>query len=235
MNDPVEGGRMIVDCLMNLPLLFWASYETGDAKYADVALAHARTTLKYMVRADGTTFHTFFFDQATGTPIGGKTAQGYSDDSFWSRGQAWAIYGFALAADWTGDAGFLDAALRLAERFWSSLGYDLIPLWDFNLPPDAPHKRDSSAGAITACGMWKLAALTGDSSLRERAERLITRLIEACFESAPEAQGLLRDSSYNVNTGHAVEQFMPFGDYYFLEGLVKLSGIDVDFWGKPRR
>ena len=197
MNDPVEGGRMIVDCLMNLPLLFWASYETGDPKYADIATRHAATTLRYLVRDGDRTYHTFFFNQATGEPLGGKTAQGYSDDSLWTRGQAWAIYGFALAADWTGDRALLDTSCRLAERFWAELGSDLVPLWDFRVPPEGPQKRDSSAGAITACGLFKLAQIVDDPLLakvyHERAERITTRLTEACFETAPEAQGLLRD------------------------------------------
>ncbi len=233
MNDPVEGGRMIVDCLMNLPLLFWATDQTGDARFAQIALAHARTTLRYIVRPDGSTYHTFFFDQPTGNPIGGKTAQGYADNSHWSRGQAWAVYGFALAADWSGAPDMLDAAQRVAERFWAELGDNLIPLWDFRLTPDAPHKRDSSAGAIAACGMIKLGQLLG-GSWQERAERLIARLSEVCFEPSPQAEGLLRDSSYNVNAGRGVEQFMPFGDYFYLEGLAKLSGLEIDFWGKPQ-
>jgi unsaturated chondroitin disaccharide hydrolase len=237
MNDPVEGGRMIVDCLMNLPLLFWASHETGDSKYADIALSHARTTLEYNVRPDDTTYHTFFFNQDTGEPVGGKTAQGYKDDSLWTRGQAWAVYGFALAADWTGDSGFLDTSVRLAEKFWSELGDELVPLWDFHVPPDGPRKRDSSAGAITACGMFKLAELVKDpaqaASFRERAGRMMARLSEACFETSSEALGLLRDSTYNYNNGSGVEQFMPFGDYYFLEGLMKSDNTAPDFWGKP--
>jgi unsaturated chondroitin disaccharide hydrolase len=238
MNDPVEGGRAIVDCLMNLPLLFWATHETGDTKFAEVATAHAQTTLRYMVRPDDTTFHTFFFNQETGEPVGGKTAQGYQDDSLWSRGQAWAIYGFALAADWTGDAWMTDVSRRLAERFWNELSDDLIPLWDFHVPPDGPQKRDSSAGAIAACGMFKLAEVVDDPSLsatlKDRAEKLLVRLAEACFEPSPAAQGLLRDSTYNYNSNSGVEQFMPFGDYYFLEGLMRLDGAGVDFWGKPK-
>jgi unsaturated chondroitin disaccharide hydrolase len=228
---------MIVDCLMNLPLLFWATHETGVSKFADIALAHAQTTLFHIVRSDDTTYHTFFFDQETGEPVGGKTAQGYSDSSVWSRGQAWAIYGFALVGDWTGDSSFVEVSRRLVERFWMALSDDLVPLWDFLLPPDAPRKRDSSAGAIAACGMFKLASLVSDSeqaaSLKERAERLLIRLSEACFERSLEAQGLLRDASYNVNKNVAVEQFMPFGDYFYLEGLMRSGDTQVDFWGKP--
>ncbi len=235
MNDPVEGGRMIVDCLMNLPLLFWASHQTGDPKYADIAARHVRTSLRYLVRPGDHTYHTFFFNQETGEPLGGRTAQGYADDSIWSRGQAWAIYGFALAAEWTGDRDLLDIARRLAERFWSELGDDLVPLWDFRVHPDGPQKRDSSAGAIAACGMFRLAALVEDAAaaqFRERAEQMTRRLTEACFETAPEAQGLLRDASYNVKTNTAVEQYMPFGDYFYLESLVTMSGRRLDFWGK---
>lgn len=235
MNDAKEGGRMIVDCMMNLPLLFWASHETGDPKYAEIASKHARTTLKYLVRPGEQTYHTFFFNQETGEPLGGKTAQGYADDSIWSRGQAWAIYGFALAADWMNDRDFVAVAQQLAERFWTELGEELVPLWDFRVPLDGPRKRDSSAGAIAACGMFKLAELVEDTALaatlKDRAERITARLTEACFETAPEAHGLLRDSTYNYNSNNAVEQFMPFGDYYYLESLVKMSDKAIDFWG----
>ena len=237
MNDPKEGGRMIVDCLMNLPLLFWATHETGDPKYAEVASKHAQTTLRYLVRPGEQTYHTFFFNQETGEPLGGKTAQGYADDSIWSRGQAWAIYGFALAADWTKDQNLLTVAQQLAERFWIELGDELVPLWDFRIPLDGPRKGDSSAGAIAACGMFKLAELVDDTKLaatfKDRAERITVRLTEACFETALEAQGLLRDSTYNYNNNNAVEQFMPFGDYYYLESLVKMSDKAIDFWGLP--
>jgi unsaturated chondroitin disaccharide hydrolase len=236
MNDPVDGGRVIIDSLMNLPLLFWATHETSDPKFADVALAHAQTTLHFLVRPDATTFHTYFFDQDTGEPIGGKTAQGYADDSLWSRGQAWAIYGFALAAEWTNEGNFTEVSRRLAERFWTELSNDLIPLWDFRLSPEAPQKRDSSAGAIATCGMFKLATLVNDSkfsaTLNQRAEKMLIRLTQACFDTAPEAHGLLRDASYNVNTNRAVEQFMPFGDYFYLESLVRMGSTAVDFWGK---
>lgn len=236
MNDPEEGGRMIVDCLMNLPLLFWASYETDDPKYADVARKHALTTLRYLVRPGDHTYHTFFFNQETGEPIGGKTAQGYADDSLWSRGQAWAIYGFALAADWMDDRDMLNVARRLADRFWVELGDAPVPLWDFRVPSDGPQKRDSSAGAIAACGMFKIAALVDDAALAAEYERragvITARLTEACLETSPEAEGLLRDSTYNVNTNRAVEQFMPFGDYFYLESLVTMSSKRIDLWGK---
>ncbi len=236
MNDPVEGGRMIVDCLMNLPLLFWATHETGDPKFSGIASKHAHTTLRYLVRDGNRTYHTFFFNQDTGEPLGGKTAQGFADDSLWSRGQAWAIYGFALAADWTGDSTFLDIACHLAEQFWTELGKELIPLWDFRVPPEGPQKRDSSAGAIAACGMFKLATLVKDEALaasfKRRAEQMTVRLTQACFETSSETWGLLRDSSYNVPANRAVEQFMPFGDYYYLESLVIMAGKSIDFWGK---
>ena len=236
MNDPAEGGRVIIDCLMNLPLLYWATHETGDPKYADIATQHARTTLRYLVRPDERTYHTFFFNQETGEPIGGKTAQGYSDDSLWSRGQAWAIYGFALVAEWTGDSAMLDTASSLAERFWAELSDDRVPLWDFRVPPEGPQKRDSSAGAIAACGMFKLATLIQEPALADtlkgQAAQLLSGLTESCFETEPTAHGLLRDASYNVNANRAVEQFMPFGDYFFLESLVLISGTMADFWGK---
>jgi len=226
-----EAGRMIVDCMMNLNLLYWASEQTGDDVYRDIARRHAAATQKYIVREDGSTYHTFFFDPQTGEPLYGKTHQGYADESLWSRGQAWAVYGFALSAHWLDDADFLATAEKVAERFLIDSPTEQTPLWDFRLPPDAPQYLDSSAGAITACGLLRLAKLTGNQTYHRQAETLVNTLIDNCLETEANRQGLLKHGAQHVPDGHTPDGYLIFGDYFFLEALLTLTGQSLDFWG----
>jgi unsaturated chondroitin disaccharide hydrolase len=234
VGDPQEGGRTIIDTLMNLSLLFWASQQTGDPHYRDAALAHAETSRRTLLRPDGASYHTFFFDQASGEPLGPRTHQGYADDSLWARGQAWAIFGFAVAADWCRDRDLLDASRRAARRFMAELPADGVPTWDLRLPGDAPHYRDSSAGAIAASGMLRLAGLVDGEErdeFRRSARALLDALVAHCFEVRPQAQGLLRDGTYHAHKGWGVEAYFICGDYFFLEALLASEGGAPDFWG----
>lgn len=225
-----EAGRMIVDCMMNLPLLYWAGAETGDARYREIARRHAEATLRHLVRADGSTYHTFFFNARTGQPLGGKTNQGYADESLWARGQAWAIYGFALSAQWLENADFLAAARKAADRFLSESPADKVPFWDLRLPADAPHYLDSSAGAIAACGLLRVARLSGDDGYRRQAETLLRTLVAECLETDPHRQGLLKHGAQNVPQD-ITDDYLIYGDYFFLEALLTLTGQAADFWG----
>lgn len=234
IGDAQEGGRAIVDTLMNLPLLFWASEQTGDSRYRDAALAHAETSRRHLLRPNGASYHTFFFDQASGEPLGPRTHQGYADDSLWARGQAWAIFGFAAAAEWSGQPRFLDASRRAARRFLAELPPDGVPTWDLRLPDDAQHYRDSSAGAIAAGGLLRLARLVDGverAEFRRAALALLETLVAHCVENRPEAQGLLREGTYHAHKGWGVEEFFICGDYFFLEALLAVQGNSPDFWG----
>jgi len=234
IDDPVEGGRAIIDTMMNLPLLLWAFEQTGNAEYRRVAREHAETSLLYLLRPDGASYHTFFFDQVTGEPIGPRTHQGYAHDSLWARGQAWAIYGLAPAAEWCREPSFLEAAQRAARRFVSELPPDRVPAWDLRLPCYAPHYRDSSAGAIAAGGMLRLARLQGGqegSAFRDQACTLLDGLIVHCLETEPGTQGLLRHGTYHAHKGLGVDTCFICGDYFFLEALLAVQGNAADFWG----
>ncbi len=156
--DEKENYRFIIDCLMNLPLLYWASEVTGDTQYRTIALRHTDTCLKYSFREDGSTFHTFFMDCRGGGPVRGETCQGYRADSFWARGQAWAIYGLALSYRYTRDERCLSQFYKSAEFFLSRLPGDMIPYWDL-IFTEGDEPRDSSSASIAACGFLEMADL----------------------------------------------------------------------------
>jgi unsaturated chondroitin disaccharide hydrolase len=228
-------GLIIIDCMENLGLLYWAAAETGDQNLRDIALAHARTAARYMVRPDGSSYHTFTFDPDNGQPLGGFTHQGYEESSCWSRGQSWEIYGFALSYAYTGEKLFLDTATRLADYAIVHLPPDYVPFWDYKLPPDAPQYRDSSAGAITAAGLLLLIRYCPDERREEYRqvglailEKLTTNYTTA---ATPHAEGLLLHGAGFVKVGFA-DNMLPYGDYFYLEGLLRANSYSYNkfFW-----
>lgn len=231
VGDEKEGGRIIADTMMNLPLLFWASEQTGDDRYHMAAYHHTLNSQTYLVRPDGSSYHTFFFNQHTGEPDHAETHQGFSDDSLWARGQAWLIYGFALAAQWCAEPSFLETAKKTAASFLAELPADHIPNWDLRLPVDEAHPRDSSASAIAACGLLRIAALTQDEQYTQQAQTLIQALLDHCLETEPEAEGLLKHGALHIPKGWAPDDYLIFGDYFFLEALLTLENKNPDFWG----
>ncbi|HZG58762.1 glycoside hydrolase family 88 protein [Paenibacillus sp.] len=236
-----HGGRIIIDCLMNLPLLFWASETTGNARYREAAEIQAARSLKYLMRGDGSSYHTFRFDPVTGEPIRGETHQGYRDGSTWARGQAWAVYGFALVYRYTGERRYLDAAVRAAAYFLSRLPDDGVPHWDFDAPKHGLSNRDSSASAIALCGLLELGQLLEPSapereSFREASERLLRALIVACSTlDDPDAEGLLRHGAYNVLAGKGPDDYMIWGDYFYVEALMRVAKGVPGYWYERKR
>lgn len=229
-----RGGQIIMDTMMNLPLLFWASEQTDDAVYRAAALDHARATATHLMRPDGSTYHTFFFDQESGNPLRGATHQGAADDSLWARGQAWGICGFAMAAVWCPDELFLiDTARKMAQRFMAELPPDDVPLWDLWLPEGAPRYRDSSASAIALCGLLRLQKLDPSNAAEYQAyaRRLFDGVVQHCWDNHPDAQGLLKHGAQHVPKNIAPDGYLIFGDYYMLEALMMMSGSVVDFCG----
>src|SRR5262245_7983790 len=148
---------LFIDIMMNVGITLWAANATGDAALRQVALEHSRTTAKYLVRPDGGTAHEGIFDPETGKFLRQSTHQGWSAESPWTRGLAWALYGFTAVYRLSGDVEFLDVARRCADYYLlRSADTGLVPYWDFDLPPEAPHLWDSSAAAIAASGLWDL-------------------------------------------------------------------------------
>lgn len=228
-----ERGRMIVDTMMNLPLLFWATETTGDRSYASIAEAHARTTAQYLVRPDGSTFHTFKCDVDDGTPIGGETAQGYSAESCWARGQAWAIYGYALAADYTDEGHYAELSAKLANYYLSHVEDDHVPRWDFDAPRDQ-EIRDTSAAAIAVCGLDELARQLpfGDERVpgyRNAALTTLGSLAENYSTDGLDSNGWLTDAAYDTADGD-YDECCIWGDYFYVEGLVRSQQHWSRYW-----
>lgn len=225
LDDPQEQGRAIVDGLMNLPLLHWASTTSGDPRYRDAARSHARRTREQLVRADGSTHHTYFFDPLTGRPLRSATHQGWSDSSCWARGQAWALYGFSLNHRHLPELDLLATSCQIADYFLDHLPSDQIALWDLSLPLNSSEPRDSSASAIAACGLFDLAEQLPPGARRQHyhdaALRLAQALEQHCAARRPQAGGLLLHGTYHRQAELGVDECNLWGDYYYLEALAR--------------
>ncbi len=222
-------GRIIIDCMYNLPLFFLASQYTGESKYAEAAKSHADTSINTLVRSDGTTFHTFVIDPETGAARFGQTGQGYADDSCWSRGQAWAIGGFAYAYRYTGEEKYLSVTKKVAGVFLNSLEDSFLPKWDFSLKnrPDMP--LDASAAAIAASGLLELAQHLAEAEKGfyiDAAERLLEALWKCCTVKNNCDDGLLTHCTGFYKAGAEVDENLIFGDYYLAETTACLLGME---------
>ena len=221
--------RLIIDCLMNIPLLFWASETTGDEKYRRVALAHFNTSIECVLRPDDSTYHTYYFDPDTGKPLYGVTHQGNRNDSAWSRGQAWGIYGSALAYRYTRSDKALDVFNRTLDFFLEHLPASIIPYWDFDFTDGSDEPRDSSALAVAICGMLEMSDLLDRPGLRKKAEKLLGVLYRECVVKDPTiSDGQLlhgvycRKSPTNDARDRGVDECNTWGDYFYVEALKRV-------------
>lgn len=235
LDDPRQRGRMIIDCLMNLPLLYWASEESGDRKFYDAALSHVRMSAKYLIREDASSYHTYYMDAETGDPKYGKTAQGYSDDSCWSRGQAWGIYGFPLSYRYTGEMELLDLTTKIANYYLNRLPEDFVCYWDL-IFTEGPEERDSSAAAIAVCGLLEAAAhLPLTEPLKRKYENAALKILESLIENymttdVPESNGILLHAVYSKPGNNGVDECCIWGDYYMHEALVRVTRDWKPYW-----
>lgn len=234
LQDPEQQGRMIIDCMMNLPLLYWASEQSGDPDYARCAYQHAMQARRYLFRTDDSTFHTFYMDVLTGQPVGGKTHQGYADNSCWARGQAWAIYGCTLSYHYTGDKTLLAAAKRAARYFLAHLPADGICYWDLSLNAPGTHK-DTSAAIIAVCGLLELANHLSvvDPERHDfirQAISMIDTLLATYFDSEHNYGGYLTQSVYNMNKNRGVGEYSTWGDYFLFEAISRLLSPEAKYW-----
>jgi unsaturated chondroitin disaccharide hydrolase len=235
LNDPAQRGRIIIDCAMNLPLLYWAAGETGNPHYREAAERHIRTANRHLIRENWSTYHTYYFDAETGVPLRGSTAQGYSDDSCWSRGQAWGIYGNVLSFRYLQNPELLEKARLLARYFLNRLPGDLIAYWDLVFT-EGPEERDSSAGAIAACGLLELSrALPVSDPERRPFENAALRIMASLARSyttacEPAGGGILLHGVYGKPQGNGVDECTAFGDYFYMEALVRICRSWKPYW-----
>lgn len=232
-----NSGVAIIDCMMNLPLLYWASEETNDPRYRHIATSHANMVLKHFIREDGSVQHIVKFDSESGEVIEKLGGQGFAQNSAWARGAAWAIYGLTLSYKYTGDKKILDAAKKVANYFIANVKGMDCPVWDFRVPKDGGLRYrypDSSAGAIAACGLIILGKHVDDVEAEmylSSGEDILKNLYEKCSSKDDNnEQGLLKHG-----TGHFPEQKnldvpLIYGDYYFVEGISLLNNIELLFW-----
>lgn len=231
-------GLAIIDCLMNMPLLHWASRETGDPSFREMALAHTDTTMRNFIRPDDSVVHCYRFDLETGAPTRPDNYCGHSPDSHWSRGNSWAMYGFGLAYRHSGNRTYLDACLRVTRKFLACLDEDVIPLWDFRLTPGYPPLKDTSAAAVAVCAIQQLESLGhADDAMTEAKSALLDKLLSPqYFDADASIRGVLRMGE--VGDGHDAERFYykgkyaytSFGDYFLMEAIAHELGQPASWW-----
>ena len=207
-----SNGLAIIDCMMNLPLLFWASEVTGHPYYKRIAMMHADTTIKYFVREDSSVMHAYRFSEETGEAIGEENYCGYSKGSHWARGTSWAIYGFAIAYRYTHKKEYIDTAVLLLDKFMDECK-GKIPVWDFRLPLEEEQAIDTSAAAIAICGIIEIQKVNDDKRFQEYKQSLRNSLREY-INYDENVMGILMEQ----NGKH---EFTLYGDYFLVESLMK--------------
>lgn len=223
---------VIIDNMMNLELLFEATKISGDSTFYNVAVSHADRTLAEHFRSDGSCYHVIDYDDATGEVLHRHTAQGYSHESAWSRGQAWAIYGFAMCYRETGDRRYLNQALKTFEfmKNHPNMPSDLIPYWDMNAPdiPDEP--RDASSAAVIASALYEISSLPVDnpSSYKDYADRIMTSLASDEYTARPGQNGrfILKQSTGSLPHNSEIDVPLNYADYYYLEALKRKRDLE---------
>ncbi|MFE0555834.1 glycoside hydrolase family 88 protein [Paenibacillus sp. NPDC058910] len=227
LDQPSQRGRMIIDCCMNLPLLYWATEETREPEYRRAAISHAQQSSRYLIREDSSTYHTYYMDVESGEPRFGQTSQGYANHSCWSRGQAWAIYGMPLSYAYTKDESLLHDAERVTNYFLNRLPEDYVCYWDL-IFTKGQEERDSSAAAISVCGMLELAKhLPLSYPQRRTYENAALRVLESLSDryttvSLPGSNGILQHAVYGKPLGNGIDECCIWGDYFYFEALVRV-------------
>lgn len=234
-NSP-EHYRFIIDCMLNIPLLYWATSVTGDSKYADIAQKHFETSCRYVIRDDASAYHTFYMDPNTGGPSHGATRQGYSDDSSWARGQAWGIYGIPLNMRYTKQMEYYDLYRGMTNYFLNRTPEDDVCYWDLIFGDGDEQARDSSAAAIAVCGMLQMADLTDDNypdrKVYIKAASVILRSLINNYTKDDLRPGapILYHGVYSWHSGKGVDEGNIWGDYFYMEALLRIIKQWEPYW-----
>lgn len=218
----------IIDNMMNMELLFWAAKNGGGQYLYDIAYQHAETTMNNHFRPDGSCYHVIVYNNLTGEFIKGVTHQGYADHSMWARGQAWAIYGFTMAYRETKDSRFLKIAENAIDIFSSRLPEDMIPFWDFDAPNVPEEPKDASAAAIVASALLEMSVLsegTKSNVYFTLAERILTKLSSADYQSSDMNPSFLLHSTGHFPNGNEIDASIIYADYYYIEALIRMKKL----------
>ena len=231
VNDPKDY-RLIVDCLLNIPLLYWASEVSGNPKYDDIGFKHFNTTTDVCCREDASTYHTYYFDPETGAPVKGVTHQGARDDSAWARGQTWGIYGPLLTYAHKKSEKAMKIFRATTNYYLSYLPEDYIAFWDLSFTDGDDEPRDSSSNAIALCGMLEGIKYMDDSDPDKKiyinaCKRIMNSLIDNYLtKDIPEANGLLLHATYSKPHKLGVDEMNIWGDYFYMEALHRMLDPD---------
>ena len=233
-NDRSEGdsrGWAIIDSMMNLPLLYWATLELNDPRFKHIAMKHANTVMKTFIREDGSVKHIVEFNPDTGEYIKSYAGQGYGDDSSWTRGQAWALYGFILSYIHTNKQEYLNTAKKIAHYFIANLQDDPIPPCDFRSPKE-PRYKDTTAGVCAACGLIEIAKTVSEFEKDlyvNTAIKILKSTEELCYNWSDREDSIVQ---MGTEAYHSAAKNIPiiYGDYFFIEAILKLRGENLLFW-----
>ncbi len=215
----------IMDNMINLEMLFWASKNGGNKNLYDIAVVHATTTMKYHFRPDGSCYHVAVYDTIDGHFIKGVTHQGYADETMWARGQAWAIYGYTIVFRETNDKTFLRFAEKVTDIYLKRLPEDYVPYWDFDAPdiPDEP--KDASSAAIVASALLELSQLEDDQiksiEYKEAAIKMLDNLSSDRYQSRENKPSFLLHSTGHWPNESEVDASINYADYYYIEALIR--------------
>lgn len=223
---------VIIDNMMNLELLFEATKLTGDSTYYNVAVSHANTTMKEHFRPDGSCYHVIDYDPETGEVLHRQTAQGYADESIWSRGQSWAVYGYTMCYRETGDKRYLDQAVKTFDmmRNHENMPEDLIPYWDMSAPDIPNEPRDASTAAVIASALYELSTYPVENPQQyvDYADRIMQSLGTPEYTAAPGENGrfILKHSTGSIPHNSEVDVPLNYADYYYLEALKRKRDLE---------
>ncbi|MEO8405288.1 MAG: glycoside hydrolase family 88 protein [Chitinophagaceae bacterium] len=220
------GFPVIIDNMMNLELLFAATQLTGDSSFYKIAVSHANTTMKNHFRADYSSYHVVDYDTITGKVVKKNTHQGYSDESAWSRGQAWALYGYTMCYRFTKDKKYLQHAEHIAAFILNhpNMPKDLVPYWDFNAPNIPNEERDASAAAVIASGLYELSRYSNNGKYyKSKANTIMESLTKSYRSPIGESKGfILLHSTGSKPSNGEVDEPLSYADYYYMEALLRM-------------
>ena len=220
----VGHGEASVDTVVGAALLVWAAGAGGDPGWRELAIRHARRHIELSLREDGSICQSASFDPATGAMRRRYTHKGYGEDSTWARAQAWGLVGYTVMHAWTGEREFLAVAERAADWWLAHVPADRVAYWDFDAPVGPDTHRDTSATAIVAAALLKLAALSGDTARRQRYRAAGEATVRALVEGYLDARGILSHGCYSQRIGLATRNELIWGSYYLFEALAVLTG-----------